>query len=163
MALGMPNVPDAEVEGFACAMGRAIHHYGVIEHSINELLSLLIGDKSSVRNLLQLRVAMRLESLELLIAKKENLIRDRGWEVGDLISLTKAAFRERNEIAHNPFYVRVDRETGEMDMGILVVRHHEDPDDEEWINRSKLDKLIAESRDIFNRFGRLRELCQAAA
>jgi hypothetical protein len=159
----MPNVPEEEVEGFACAMGRAIHHYGIIEHSINELLSVLIDDKSSIRSLLQLGVAKRLELLESLIAKKEALLRTRGWQIGDLISVTKAAFRERNKIAHNPFYVRVDRETGEADMGILVVRYHQDPDDEEWVNRSKLDKLVAESRVIFNRFGQLRELCQAAA
>jgi hypothetical protein len=96
MALGMPNVPEAEVEGFACAIGRAIHHYGIIEHSINELLSLLISNKSSVRNLVHLKVAKRLESLELLIGQKENVLRDLGWQIGDLISRTKAAFRERN-------------------------------------------------------------------
>jgi hypothetical protein len=101
--------------------------------------------------------------LESLVARKEQSLRDLGWEPGDLFVLAKAAFRERNKIAHNPFYVRVDRETGEVEMGVLVLRHHDDPDDEEWINRPKLDQLTAESKGVFNRFGQLHRLCQTAA
>jgi len=163
MAPGPPNVPDEEVQGFACAIGKAIHHYGVIEHLVNDLLSLLVKDSLLAGNLLQLGIAKRLELLESLIARKEQSLRDNGWRASDLFTLSKTAFRERNKIAHNPFYIRVDRETGEVAMGILVVRHHEEGLNEEWINRSRLDQLTAESKDLFNRFGQLHHLCQTAA
>src|SRR5262249_40103434 len=148
MALGPPNVPDEEVQGFACAIGKAIHHYGVIEHLVNDLLSLLVKDNLLAGSLLQLGISKRLELLEALIARKEHSLRDCGWSASDLFELSKAAFRERNKIAHNPFYVRVDRETGEVAMGILVVRHHEEGVNEEWINRSRLDQLTAESKNL---------------
>jgi hypothetical protein len=152
LAPGAPNVPEEEVRDFAFSIGKAIHHYGAIEFLINELVALLVKDNLLAGNLVQLGIVKRLELLESLIARKEQQLRDHGWQAGDLFNLSKAAFRERNKIAHNPFVVRVDRETSEVELGILVVRYHEEGVKEEWINRSRMDQLTAASNDLLSRF-----------
>jgi hypothetical protein len=159
---GAPNVEEEEVRSFAFAVGKAVQNYGTLEYLINEVIAKLVKDPLVASTFTQLGVAKRIDILQSLVARRESHLQSQGWRSGELFHNLKAAFRQRNKIAHNPYVVSEDRQSGKVTVGIHVIRYHEKGTTEEWVTPSRLEQLTLESNELLTPLNRLLGLCYVA-
>jgi hypothetical protein len=161
MSLDQPHVSPEEVQTFAFSVGKAIQNYGTIEYLVNHLVAFLVADALLVTTIVQLGISKRLDLLSTLVERRKDLLAKQGWTADDLFERTKAAFRERNKIAHNPYVVQESKHDKQITVGIQVVRYHKVGTKDEWIDQAQLDTLVSGSRELLVRFNQLLECCKA--
>lgn len=161
MSPDQPQVPPEEVQAFAFSVGKAIQNYGTIEYLVNELVAFLVGDALLATTIVQLRISKRLDFLSALVERRKESLAKQGWTADDLFERTKAAFQERNKIAHNPYVIQESKHDKQIIVGIHVVRYHKVGTKEEWVDQAQLEGLVLASRDLLVRFNQLLGCCKA--
>lgn len=152
-----PSIADREAQAFAFTVGKTVQNYGTIEYLINDLIALIVKDRLIVSHVVTQPVSKRIEFLEALIKRDATTIEREGLVLTGLFSAAKAAFKNRNKIAHNPFVIREQKIRGESQItsGIHVIRYLEKENSEEWIDLAKLEAFTLESQKLLMRFNQL--------
>jgi hypothetical protein len=149
-----PNIPDDEPAKFAFAVGRVLQNFGTIEYLVNQILEKTIQDPLILSHIIRMPIAKRLEVLSGLVSRDQTVIEGAGISPSKLITSAKSAFKNRNQVAHNPLVVMKAKSDGEscLTIGIHVIRYAEKGSSEEWIDHAKLETFIIESHTLLPQF-----------
>ncbi|CAH1386122.1 hypothetical protein [Candidatus Nitrotoga sp. M5] len=154
---------DNEASNFVIALGKAMHHYAAMEFVLNALISELVGDTVFTASFIALNAAKRIDLLTKLVERIEPALNRQGWKSVNLFVQLKAAFQNRNKIAHNPYLAtqKVAPDGSHIHTGFIrVVRYNDVGSKEELIDLASLGRMTVESSELLQRCKELLSHCQ---
>lgn len=146
-------LPERDPGRFASAVGRAMQSYGLIEYIVNDIIVVLVKDPTLQQGLLKKRISDRLKDLFKLLDTTP-IQKHPHIELGQLKEKALSAFMNRNKIAHNPLFIKVEAciENGltksrQVTLGIRVIRYAEN-NVSELIDLKMLEILTIEATEV---------------
>jgi hypothetical protein len=139
---------------FQESVGMIIHHCGALEFFINNAIKFLAKDELLAREVAKQRLGSRIRLLITLLEERKQMSKSEGKALQQKLSTVA---RHRNEVAHNPIFVKKNKTSREL--CILIVDRKNDPPKHREIKQAELESLVREGDDLLREFKKLLPEC----